>query len=99
MGHSNRLILSSKWLRKHLKNLDLDIRDKDECIKVICQNKRFSFGGDEFGCVESKSDFECETTVGQLRRLCKICGILEEQPIVIGFDTFNSFINLDQTVI
>jgi hypothetical protein len=93
-----KFIASSAELRRMLNNLDLDLRGMDEEMVIECKMKRLSINESKPICVEAREDFDFDVTVRRLLRLSKLCGMLEEQPLVIYYD-HNRFLNIQNAVI
>lgn len=92
-----KFIVNSLTLRSRLKCLDLDLADPYDEYTLRCQKNKLEFEGLAHVMVECKEDFEIIVHAKQLVRLMKICGILEEQPLVVYYDN-NRWINIQNCV-
>jgi hypothetical protein len=93
-----KFIVSSAELRRLLVRMDLDLKDPDEEMVVECKMRHLSINESKPIMVEAKEDFDFEVTVRRLLRLSKFCGLLEEQPLVLYYDS-NRFINIQNACI
>jgi hypothetical protein len=94
-----KFIVSSVQLRRMLVALDLDLWDSDHEVTFILGNGYLQPDG-----YKKKIPVECKTegmfTVrgDRLERLAKICGLLEEQPLVLYYD-HNRWLNIQNAVV
>lgn len=85
-----KIIVSSIYLRRRLKDADIDLAEDRQEFKVVCQNKYITIDKVFNMSVESNKDFEAVVTGKGLKRLSRITGMIEDQPITISFDGFDN---------
>ncbi len=86
-------------MNNFLKKIDLYIREGEEPVYAKIEKRMLSMH-DEMICVfpELNQNYEVHVSISSLRKLSNICDVIEDQPLVICFDT-NERINIQSIVI
>jgi len=72
--------------RKLLRDNDVDLARDNEDFKVTCRDGRLTIDR-VFSevAIAAKQPFECSVDGRSLKKLSRICGMLEDQPLLVTF--------------